>query len=71
MIFRYTIGNTLENVLLLSLHFFFLRNGVDKVCLLRSVCDTAENPIHNSGLIGEFIQMILTYVFSKICIHIV
>lgn len=35
--------------------------GTDKVCLLRAVCEAADEPfLQNHGLLGEFLHVIFT-----------
>ncbi|KAK4292373.1 hypothetical protein Pmani_034856 [Petrolisthes manimaculis] len=37
------------------------RFGVDgKACLLRSVCEVAESPLRDDGLLGEILNIVLT-----------
>lgn len=37
------------------------RFGVDgKACLLRAVCEVAESPLRDDGLLGEVLNIILT-----------
>lgn len=37
------------------------RFGVDgKACLLRAVCEVAESPLRDDGLLGEVLNILLT-----------
>lgn len=39
------------------------RNGVNgKECMMRGICEAAETPLHEEGLIGELLHLLLTYV---------
>ena len=49
-----------------------VRFGMDgKACLLRSICEAAEYPVENEGLLGEILNIVLTYVLVENVIYVV
>lgn len=46
--------------LVLPMHFF--RLGLDgNACTLRLLCEVAEKPLKNAGLLGDIINLVLRY----------
>lgn len=47
---------------MLYLDLMCIRDGLDRSCLLRSVCEVSAAPISQNNVIGELLQTLLTYV---------
>lgn len=52
-------------MLLLSACDVCVRDGLDRSCLLRSVCEVSAAPIAQNNVVAELLQTLLTYVYNK------
>ena len=64
----YLVWTALKNAvasdsLVLFVHFF--RLGLDgDACTLRLLCEVAERPLKNAGLLGDIINLVLRYFLN-------
>ncbi|XP_063219661.1 uncharacterized protein LOC134529444 [Bacillus rossius redtenbacheri] len=61
-----------RGVIYRSLESALSRKGVDgRACVLRSICEAAETPLHHDGLIGELLHTVLTPDYGSSSVELI